>query len=206
MLHDMEGPTGTVTFLFTDIEGSTRLREETPAAMGAALARHDAILEEAQPLRPVDRRRRCAPGGPLGDDRALGARQPARGGRPSRSGRASAAGSRPTDDVFQLGEHSFAPLRSLDSFPGNLPVQLTSFVGRQGDLATLAEALGTARLVTLTGTGGVGKTRLAVQAAADARRGAVQHSRCEVRQRGHDSHVVAPRGLLSGPADPGLVL
>ena len=40
-------PQGTVTFLFTDIEGSTRLWEESPAPMGAALARHDAILEGA---------------------------------------------------------------------------------------------------------------------------------------------------------------
>ena len=69
--------------------------------------------------------------------------------------------------IFQLGEGSFAPLRSLDAFPGNLPVQLTSFVGREGDRAQLAKALGKARLVTLTGTGGAGKTRLAVQAAAD---------------------------------------
>ena len=38
--------------------------------------------------------------------------------------------------VFQVGERSFAPLRSLDAFPGNLPVQLTSFVGRERDLAT----------------------------------------------------------------------
>jgi len=42
-----ELPTGTVTFLFTDIEGSTRLWEDHRAAMGVALARHDAIVEEA---------------------------------------------------------------------------------------------------------------------------------------------------------------
>jgi len=46
-----ELPTGTVTFLFTDIEGSTRLWEERPEAMREALARHDAILEEAIALR-----------------------------------------------------------------------------------------------------------------------------------------------------------
>ncbi|WP_326825925.1 BTAD domain-containing putative transcriptional regulator [Streptosporangium sp. NBC_01756] len=49
---------------------------------------------------------------------------------------------------------------------GNLPARLTSFVGRQPDLARLRELLGTARLVTLTGPGGAGKTRLAVETAA----------------------------------------
>jgi class 3 adenylate cyclase len=42
-------PTGTVTFLFTDIEGSTRLWEQHPEAMTAVLARHDAILSESCP-------------------------------------------------------------------------------------------------------------------------------------------------------------
>ena len=52
-------------------------------------------------------------------------------------------------------------------FPGNLPVQLTSFVGRDDDIEGLAKALTEARLVTLTGVGGVGKTRLALQVAAE---------------------------------------
>jgi hypothetical protein len=69
--------------------------------------------------------------------------------------------------VFQIGDGRFPPLRSLSTFPGNLPTQLTSFVGRQEELASLAKALEASRLVTLTGTGGVGKTRLAVQAAAN---------------------------------------
>jgi hypothetical protein len=68
--------------------------------------------------------------------------------------------------VFQIGDRSFPPLRSLDAFPGNLPIQLTSFVGRQDELASLTKALESSRLVTLTGTGGVGKTRLALHAAA----------------------------------------
>jgi hypothetical protein len=69
--------------------------------------------------------------------------------------------------VFQVGNGSFPALRSLSAFSGNLPVQLTSFVGRLKELASVAKGFEVARLVTLTGTGGVGKTRLAVQAAAN---------------------------------------
>ena len=64
-------------------------------------------------------------------------------------------------------EHDFAPLRSLDAFPSNLPLQTTGFVGRERELADVASALADARVVTLTGVGGVGKTRLATQVAAD---------------------------------------
>jgi hypothetical protein len=69
--------------------------------------------------------------------------------------------------IFQIGDGSFPSLRSLNAFPGNLPIQLTSFVGRQEELTSVAKALGASRLVTLTGAGGVGKTRLAVQVAAN---------------------------------------
>ncbi len=62
----------------------------------------------------------------------------------------------------------FPALRSLDAFPGNLPLQMTEFVGRDEELAAISKLLGRSRLVTLTGTGGVGKTRLALQAAAAA--------------------------------------
>ena len=62
---------------------------------------------------------------------------------------------------------TFPPLRSLDAFPGNLPVQLTTFVGRDREIKSIAEGFDTSRLITLTGTGGVGKTRLAVQVAAE---------------------------------------
>jgi predicted ATPase len=64
-------------------------------------------------------------------------------------------------------ERDFAPLASLAAFSGNLPVQVTSFVGREADVARVVEVLDEARLVTLAGTGGVGKTRLAVQVAAE---------------------------------------
>ena len=53
---------------------------------------------------------------------------------------------------------TFPSLRSLDAFPGNLPVQLTSFVGRDREMKLIAEGFSSSRLITLTGTGGVGKT------------------------------------------------
>ena len=62
----------------------------------------------------------------------------------------------------------FPPLRSLDSYPHNLPIQLTSFVGRQAEIDEVAGLLAENRLVTLVGAGGCGKTRLALQVAADA--------------------------------------
>ena len=73
--------------------------------------------------------------------------------------------------VFQVNAPglmgTFAPLRTLDAFPGKLPMQVSSFVGRERELARVVKALDDVRVVTLTGVGGVGKTRLALQAAAD---------------------------------------
>src|SRR4029079_13790348 len=60
----------------------------------------------------------------------------------------------------------FPPLLSLDALPGNLPVQVSAFVGRDDELKSIVDLLASERLVTLTGPGGVGKTRLAIQAAA----------------------------------------
>src|SRR4029079_15103324 len=60
----------------------------------------------------------------------------------------------------------FPRLRTLDAYPGNLPAQRTTFVGRQRELGELREALHEAPVVTLNGVAGVGKTRLAIQAAA----------------------------------------
>jgi predicted ATPase/class 3 adenylate cyclase/DNA-binding CsgD family transcriptional regulator len=73
--------------------------------------------------------------------------------------------------VFELRHDGIAagdePLRSLDTLPNNLPVQLTSFVGRAAELGALRSLLAATRLLSVTGAGGCGKTRLAVQLAAD---------------------------------------
>jgi predicted ATPase len=61
----------------------------------------------------------------------------------------------------------FPPVRGLDSFANNLPAQRSSLVGRERDVARVLDLVEQHRIVTLTGVGGVGKTRLAVQAAAD---------------------------------------
>jgi predicted ATPase/class 3 adenylate cyclase len=61
----------------------------------------------------------------------------------------------------------FPPLRSLDALPNNLPLQFTSLVGREGEIAEITELIGRHRLVTLVGSGGVGKTRTSLQVAAN---------------------------------------
>jgi predicted ATPase/class 3 adenylate cyclase len=237
-----ELPTGTVTFFFTDLEVSTRLWDQEPDAMRAALARHDAILRDAVAVH----------GGQVvkgrGDgvhavfataDDAIGAAVDAqvamsaeswdvseplrvrigihsgaaelRGGDyfgsvVNRAARLEAVAhggqivcSQATADLVRdslpasvelvdLGDHTlrdlarrervfqvahpdlareFAPLASLDAFGGNLPVHVTSFVGREEDVARIVAMLDEVSLVTLIGTGGVGKTRLAVQVAAE---------------------------------------
>jgi Mrp family chromosome partitioning ATPase len=63
---------------------------------------------------------------------------------------------------------SFPPLLSLETRPNNLPHQLTSFVGRESELAEVKRRLSKNRLVTVSGVGGLGKTRISLQAAADA--------------------------------------
>jgi predicted ATPase/DNA-binding CsgD family transcriptional regulator len=76
-----------------------------------------------------------------------------------------------SERVWQLAHPDlpaeFAPLRSLDTFRHNLPSQPTPLIGRVEELADIGRALDADRLVTLTGTAGVGKTRLAVHAAAE---------------------------------------
>lgn len=75
------------------------------------------------------------------------------------------------EHVFQLqrsgSAQQFPPLSSLDAFTNNLPVQLTSFVGRDKEVHELTDLISSNRLVTLSGSGGCGKTRLSLQVAAD---------------------------------------
>jgi predicted ATPase/class 3 adenylate cyclase len=236
-------PTGTVTFLFTDLEGSTRLWEQYPDAMQAALARHDEIVRgaieghagqvvkstgdgfhavftsarsaieaavmaqldlggERWPLPEPLRVRIGIHSGPAelrgGDyygtavNRAARLMSAANGGQVVCS---QAATELVRDDLTEgidlvdLGAHrlrdleraervyqvraagasdEFGPLRSLDAYPSNLPSELTSFVGRGDQIRQVLDDLDRNDLVTLTGTGGVGKTRLAVQTAAEA--------------------------------------
>jgi predicted ATPase/class 3 adenylate cyclase len=236
-------PTGTVTFLFTDIEGSTRLLEAAGDGYAPILERHHALLREAitagdgtevgtegdaffavfpsapkavvaasaaqralaaEPWPPsvaVRVRMGLHSGeGVLGGDSYVGldvhraARVAAagHGGQVLLSGatQALAAGSLPSGvTLVDLGQHrlkdlsrpehlwqlaidglatDFPPLKTLEATPNNLPLQLTSFLGRQREVADVLALLADNRLVTLTGPGGTGKTRLALQAAADA--------------------------------------
>ena len=77
---------------------------------------------------------------------------------------------RPRSEVFQVQApgpaHGLSALRALDASPGNLRPATTSFIGRESEVAELQAAVKAHRLVTLTGVGGVGKTRLALEVAA----------------------------------------
>ena len=75
------------------------------------------------------------------------------------------------ETVFQVGDGAFPPLRSVDVVPTNLPTVRTELIGRTEDLEAIAPLVAGERLVTLTGVGGVGKTRLALGAAASAAAG-----------------------------------
>ncbi|HET9539222.1 MAG TPA: adenylate/guanylate cyclase domain-containing protein [Candidatus Limnocylindria bacterium] len=85
----------------------------------------------------------------------------------------------------------FPAPRTLDAVPNNLPTQLTTFLGRQHELADATALLDQARLLTLTGPGGTGKTRLSLQLAAN------------VTERFHDGVFFVPLGTID---EPGLVL
>lgn len=236
-----ELPSGTITFLFTDIEGSTRLWEEQPEAMKRALVAHDRILREAIEgndgylfatggdsfaaafgrvyeglVAAVEAQRALA--GEEWADAPIHVRMALHSGEAeerdgdyfgptlNRAARLMSAGNGgqvlvsqsafeisgetvPEEVAFDdLGDHrlkdldravriyqllhpelptEFAALRTLDYRPNNLPIQLTSFVGREDDIDALVGALTDARLLTVTGVGGSGKTRLALQAAAE---------------------------------------
>ena len=221
-------PSGVVTFLFTDIEGSTLRWESDPDAMRVALADHDAVLQsviEAHEGRLFKHTGDgvCAAFSSAGHavDAAIEAQRrlvlPVRMGLATgeveaqgsdyfdvtlnRTARVMSAGhggqilvaastAELLDDVdlldlgwrrlrdlsealqiFQVRSEGlrskFPPLRTVDTVPGNLPVQSTSFIGRHAEVAELGALLLEHRLVTLIGVGGVGKTRLGVQVAAE---------------------------------------
>jgi predicted ATPase/class 3 adenylate cyclase len=223
-VHEL--PSGTVTFLFTDIEGSTRLLHELGEAYAEALAEHRRVLRavfadyggvevdtqgdaffvafprskdalaaaaEAQHALeegPIRVRMGLHTGEPVVTEegyvgldvhRAARIAGVAHGGQIVVSERTRAL----ADDValvtdlgrhrlkdlaeaerlFQVGDEEFPPLRSLNAT--NLPIQPESLIGRERELADTLALLESARLVTLTGAGGSGKTRLALQAAAE---------------------------------------
>jgi predicted ATPase/class 3 adenylate cyclase len=235
-------PSGTVTFLFTDVEGSTRLWEESPDGMREAMALHDELLHDAvtshggfivkatgDGFHAVFATAHDAVMAAVAAQRALRAdswniaetvrvrmgihtgEAEVRDGDYSGSAVNRAArlmsvahggqivvslateellrdGAPENCGIVDLGEHrlrdlgrperlfqvvhphldrKFGPLRSLDAFPGNLPLQASSFVGRDVELVRVADALEGSRVVTLTGVGGVGKTRLALQVAGE---------------------------------------
>ena len=92
-------------------------------------------------------------------------------GRAEGPRRRAAARSREPERVYQVTHpqlrRDFPALRSLESTPNNLPQQVTSFIGRERELAEAKALLATTRLLTLLGIGGLGKTRLSLQAAVD---------------------------------------
>lgn len=235
-------PTGTVTFVFSDIEGSTERWEHNRAEMQEALRRHDAVMRSAisehggyvfktigDAFCSVFERAENAITAILAVQRALaaedftavdGVRVRAAlhtgtsderdgdyfGPAVNRVARLLAIGhggqvlvSGVTADLVQgllppqaslrdLGEHrlkdlarpeqvyqlhapglatEFPPLRSLEALPNNLPHMLTSFVGRERELGEIAALIDKHQLVTMVGSGGVGKTRASLQVAAN---------------------------------------
>src|SRR6202166_673078 len=220
-------PSGVVTFLFTDIEGSTRRWEADAEAMRAALSEHDQVLQTAieahdgflfshtgdgvvaafaSPRSAVDAavaaqralelpvRMGMATGeAELRDGDYFGAvlNRAARVMAAGHGGQIlvadSTAGLLSGVDLLNLGPRrlrdvpmpvgvfqvraaglraEFPPLRALDTTPGNLRPATTQLIGRESEVDAITTAVRSHRLVTLTGVGGVGKTRLAVEVAA----------------------------------------
>jgi predicted ATPase/class 3 adenylate cyclase len=219
-------PSGVVTFLFTDIEGSTRRWEADAAVMRAALLTHDQVLRDAiesrdgfifshtgdglvaafaSPRSAVDAavEAQLALELPVRMGIATGEAEHRDGDYfgtvLNRAARVMAAGhggqilvadstarllsgvdlldlgSRRLRDVpmpigvFQVRtaglRREFPPLRALDTAPGNLRRAATRLIGRESEVDEIEAAVMSQRLVTLTGMGGVGKTRLAVEVA-----------------------------------------
>ena len=218
-------PSGTVTFLFTDVEGSTKLLHELgPASYAKALAEHRRILREAFTARggvevdtqgdaffvafpteegaleaarvirdtlragPIHVRMGLHTGTPLLTDEGYVGSDVHRAARIGAAGHGgqvlvSAAtvaliGSDGLRDlgehrlkdfdqpipIYQLGDERFPPLKTISNT--NLPRPASSFVGREAEVAAIAALLrDDARLVSLTGPGGTGKTRLGIEVA-----------------------------------------
>ena len=217
-------PSGVVTFLFTDVEGSTRRWEADAEGMRVALAAHDEVLRDAieahggwlfkhtgdgvcaafsSPRSAVDaavaaQRELELPvrmGIATGEAELRGAdyfgavlNRAARVMAAGHGGQIllaeSTAGLLSGVDLVDLGPRrlrdlstavglfqvraaglrtEFPPLRALDASPGNLRAAVASFIGRESEVAELQAAVKAHRLVTLTGVGGVGKTRLATR-------------------------------------------
>jgi len=249
-------PSGTVTFLFTDIEGSTHLWQEQPEAMAIAHARHDEILREAiesnhgyvfqivgdsfsaafhnamdglnavleaqREFKMMNAENRmmnkdinssfinshsafalkvrmglhtgtaeALPDGKYEGYATIASTQrvmsAAHGGQTllTQTTFELLQNTLPSDVTLQdMGEHrlkdlraplrvyqvnapdlpqTFPAIKSLDTQPNNLPAQLTSFIGREKEITEIKESLNSARLVTLTGSGGTGKTRLSIK-------------------------------------------
>ena len=222
-----ELPTGTVTFLFTDVEGSTRLLEQHGEAYAELLAEHRRAIRDALAKRegvevdtqgdaffvafsratdavaaageardalaagPIRVRMGLHTGEPLVTDegyvgmdvhRAARIAAAAHGGQIvlSEATRRLLSADASVHDLgehrlkdlvhaerlYQLGEGDFPPLRTLDAT--NLPLASSPLVGRDRELQELVAMLSNGnRIVTLTGAGGTGKTRLALQVAAE---------------------------------------
>ena len=246
-------PTGTVTFLFTDIEGSAQLAQQHPQAWEAARARHDVILRDAiarshgfvfqvigDAFCAAFATAQDALAAALGSQYALQTMNSTPGVTPETNPNSSiilrvrmgihtgAAEARdgnylgyltlvlvqrvmstahggqvllsqtaydlvhdslpPALSLRDMGRHrlkglvnlehlwqltalglpdEFPPLQTLNAVPHNLPAQLTSFIGREREIAEVKQRLRTSRLLTLTGSGGTGKSRLAVQVASE---------------------------------------
>ena len=92
-------------------------------------------------------------------------------------------------------DSEFPALRSLEATPNNLPQQLTSFIGREHELAQVRKQLAETRLLTLLGIGGLGKTRLSLQVAADV---LGRLSRRRVVRGAGAAHRCAPRAASRG--------
>lgn len=236
-----DAPLGTITFLFTDIVGSSRLWEQFPDTMGKAIARHDDIVRGEVEKRngyvfktvgdafcvafhTVQDGLQAAIASQIalgreawGEIGEISVRMGLHTGSAehrggdyfgstlNRAARIEAAAhggqillSQVSHELLQdnplpgitfkfLGEHRlrnlerpeniFQPLaeglvgdhpppRSLEVLPNNLPLQTTSFIGREKEMEDIRKALDKTRLLSLTGTGGTGKTRMAMEIGA----------------------------------------